>query len=180
MQIIITTRHILKVLYVLAWIIFIGLCFEAGVWVFNPVVTMYYSQSNVMYPGIHQLYHLDKGYYFTEIIHIVIPAVLKAILFYLIVKLLHDEKLNMNQPFNEATRRFLHTSAYISLGIGIFALWAVRYTQWLASLGAKLPSIQELGIAGGDVWIFMAVILFVVAQIFKRGIELQAENDLTI
>ncbi|QGW29171.1 DUF2975 domain-containing protein [Phnomibacter ginsenosidimutans] len=180
MQIVITTRHILKALYVLAWIIFIGLCYEAGVWVFNPVVTMYYSESNVMYPGIHQLYHFDKGHYFTEIILIVIPAVLKAILFYMIVKLLHDEKLNMNQPFNAATGRFLLTAAYISLGIGIFALWAVKHTLWLETLGAKLPSIQTLSIAGGDVWLFMAVILFIVAQIFKRGIELQAENDLTI
>lgn len=180
MQIIITTRHILKALNVLAWIIFIGLCYEAGVWLFNPLVTMYYSESNVQYPGIHQLYHADKGQYFTEIFLIVIPGVLKAILFYLIVKLLHEEKLNMNQPFTEPTRRFLQLAAYISAGIGIFAQWAVRYTHWLETQGAKLPSIETLSIAGGDVWLFMAVILFVVAQIFKRGIELQAENDLTI
>jgi hypothetical protein len=30
------------------------------------------------------------------------------------------------------------------------------------------------------VWLFMSVTLFVIAQIFKRGIEIQTENELTV
>jgi len=37
-----------------------------------------------------------------------------------------------------------------------------------------------LHIDGADVWLFMALVLFVFAQVFKKGIELQNENDLTI
>ena len=43
-----------------------------------------------------------------------------------------------------------------------------------------MPTIHVLKIAGGDVWLFMGVVLFVIAYIFKRGIELQEELDLTV
>ena len=46
--------------------------------------------------------------------------------------------------------------------------------------GVEMPDVQHLRIGGSDVWLFMGVILFVIAQIFKRGIEIQTENELTI
>lgn len=41
-----------------------------------------------------------------------------------------------------------------------------------------LPSFEH--IAGADDWLFMAVILYVIVQIVKRGIEIKNENNLTI
>jgi len=41
-------------------------------------------------------------------------------------------------------------------------------------------SLQQLHIAGADVWLFMGVILLVVARIMKKGIDMQLENDLTV
>jgi hypothetical protein len=43
-----------------------------------------------------------------------------------------------------------------------------------------MPDTQFLRLGGADVWLFMAVVLFIIAQIFKRGIEIQSENELTI
>jgi hypothetical protein len=43
-----------------------------------------------------------------------------------------------------------------------------------------MPDTQRLRLGGSDVWIFMSVILFVIAQIFRRGIEIQSENELTV
>ena len=43
-----------------------------------------------------------------------------------------------------------------------------------------MPEVQYLRLGGADVWLFMGVILFVLAQMFKRGIEIQSENDLTV
>jgi hypothetical protein len=59
-------------------------------------------------------------------------------------------------------------------------LWGANYTTWLIKQGVVMPVIQDLRMGGADVWIFMSVILFVIAQIFKRGIEIQEENDLTV
>ena len=50
----------------------------------------------------------------------------------------------------------------------------------LVKKGVNMPDIQYLHLGGADVWLFMGVILFVIAQIFKRGIEIQTENELTI
>jgi len=35
-------------------------------------------------------------------------------------------------------------------------------------------------LAGADVWLFMGIVLLIIAFIFKKGIEIQSENDLTI
>ena len=110
----------------------------------------------------------------------IIPAILKAVMFYLIVKILHDKKLNLSQPFNKEVGRFIFNVAYLALGIGLFSHWGTKQTEWLVTQGVQMPTIQHLRIGGADVWMFMSVTLYVIAQIFKRGIEIQSENELTI
>jgi hypothetical protein len=43
-----------------------------------------------------------------------------------------------------------------------------------------MPDIQYLQLGGADVWLFMGITLLVIAQIFRRGIEIQTENELTV
>ncbi|MFZ4056513.1 MAG: DUF2975 domain-containing protein [Ferruginibacter sp.] len=184
MEIKITTKQILKVLYVLAWIVFIGLCVEAGGIVFNAVYAVGYKPIAAInfWKGINlsPLLEYDKGYFITIIILMSIVAILKAILFYSIVSILHNKKLSFTQPFNEDIKRFIFTLSYLAIGIGFFAYWGTKQIQWLSTKGIALPDVQSLGFGGADVWIFMGIILFVIAQVFKRGIEIQSENDLTI
>jgi hypothetical protein len=184
MEIKISTAQILKVLYVLSWIIFIGLCIEAGGFIFNAFFTLVINSIDAGHfwqqIDLSGLYQYDPGYFFTETLFISLVAVMKAFLFYLIVKNLHRKKLNLSHPFNNETLRFIFNAAYLALGIGIFSLWGVKYTDWLMKQGVKMPDIQHLSLGGGDVWLFMSVTLFVIAQMFKRGIEIQTENELTI
>lgn len=184
MEIKISAKQILKVLYVLSWIIFIGLCIEAGGFLFNSLFTMYINPiaANNFWDGIDlsDLYNYDKGHFFAETMIMFIVATMKAILFYLIVKILHDKKLNMVQPFNKEVGRFIFNVSYLVLGIGIFSYWGAKHTEWYTKQGIEMPGIESLHIGGADVWLFMSVVLFVIAQIFKRGIEIQTENELTI
>ncbi|RYF97570.1 MAG: DUF2975 domain-containing protein [Chitinophagaceae bacterium] len=101
-------------------------------------------------------------------------------MFYLIIRLLQEDKLNMLRPFTKATVNFLLNVSYLSIAISFFLGWAVRWTESLVARGFTLPTIDKLNLAGSDVWSFMGVTMFVVAQVFKRGIEIQTENDLTI
>ena len=39
-----------------------------------------------------------------------------------------------------------------------------------------MPDIEQLRICGADVWLFMGVILLVIAQIFKIEIEIQSKK----
>ena len=86
----------------------------------------------------------------------------------------------MSQPFNKKVRRFIFLLSYAALLIGLFSLYGVKYTEWLTKQGIKMPDTQYMLLGGSDVWLFMAVVLFVIAQIFNRGIEIQSENELTV
>ena len=184
MEIKTSTQKILKILYVLAWIIFIGVCIEAGGFIFNTCFTMFINPVDAHYfwqqVDLSGLYQYDRGYFFVETFLMSIVAVMRACMFYLIVKILHDKKLNMSQPFNTEMGQFIFNLSYLSLGIGLFSFWGVKYAGWFVVQGVKMPDIQYLRLGGADVWLFMAVILYVIAQVFKRGIEIQAENELTV
>jgi hypothetical protein len=185
MEIKITTNQILKVLQILSWIIFIGLCIEAGSIAVNTLITLFINPLGVknFWEGadyLSSLYNFDHGHFFVVTLIMTIVAVLKAIMFYLIVKLFVDKKLNISKPFSLELRRFILKLSYLALGIGLFSHFGFKYTEWLAEQSIKAIDLQSLHIAGADVWLFMAVILFVIVQIVKRGIEIQNENDLTI
>ena len=105
---------------------------------------------------------------------------MKCLLFYLIINILHDNKLNLSQPFNKEVGRFIANVSYLALGIGLFSWWGIKQAEWFVGQGVALPDIQTLGIGGEDVWLFMGVTLLVIAQIFMREIEIQEENELTV
>jgi hypothetical protein len=94
--------------------------------------------------------------------------------------MLHNKNLSIATPFNRIVKKFILLVAYIAIGIGFFSNYGVGYTEWLSQQGVKLPSIQILKLGGADVWLFMGVVLIVIAYVFKRGIELQEEIDLTV
>ena len=175
-----TTDWMLKILYILSWIIFTGVCIEAGSFISNGFFTLVINPINAKYYHLSSLYEYDPGYFFVVILLMTIVGIMRAIMFYLIVKLLHDKKLNISQPFNKELGRFIFNVSYLSFGIGLFSYWGVKYTEWLVKQSVKMPDIQFLRLGGADVWLFMGVTLFVIAQIFKRGIEIQTENDLTV
>ena len=183
MEIKISTTQILKVLQVLSWIIFIGLCVEAGGIVFNTFFTLVLNPNGAAnfweadFSAVHQY---DRGHFAAIALVMIIVAVLKAIMFYLIVKLFVDKKLNIYQPFSPELRRFILNLSYLAIGIGFFSAFGARYADRLSKQEVQMPDLQSLHMAGADVWLFMGVILIVIAQIVKRGIEIQNENNLTI
>ncbi len=184
MEIKISTKQILNILYVISWVIFIGVCVEAGGFIVNAFVTLVFKPLNAQYfwqeIDLSGLYKHDPGYFFVETLLMSIVAVMRALLFYLIVKILHDKKLNLAKPFNREMGRFIFNVSYLALGLGLFSFWGVKYTEWLVTLGVNMPDVHYLRLGGADVWLFMGVTLYVIAQIFKRGIEMQEENDLTV
>lgn len=185
MEIKITTNQVLKVLQVLSWILFLGLSVEAGAIIVNTIITLFINPAGVenFWEGsdyLSSLYKFDQGYFFVIALIMIIVAVLKAIMFYLIIKLFAEKKLNISHPFSMELRHFILTMSYLALGIGLFSHFGYKHSVWLTKQGLTTADLQSLNIDGADVWLFMAVILFLIVQIVKRGIELQNEIDLTI
>lgn len=183
MEIRIGTKQIFNVLNVLTWIIFLGLCVEAGGIIFNTVFALYkpvVAQHFWNEADLSELYAHDKGHFIAQTVLMIIPAIMKALLFYLILKLFYNKKLNMARPFNPELTRVINLIAWLCLGIGLFSFWGINYAGWIKSQGVSMPEIESLRIGGADVWLFMAVVLFVIGQVFKKGTELQTESDLTV
>lgn len=183
MEIKIKTQTILNILLVISWILFVGICIEAGGFLVNAIFAL--TNPDVV-PRLWQqvdlsaLLKFDHGYYFVLTLIMAIVSAVKAWLFFLIIKILYNKNLDFSSPFSVAVQRFIFLLSYIALLIGFFSAMGVKYMELLVNKGVALPDTQHLKIGGADVWLFMAIILFVIAQIFKRGIEIQTENDLTI
>lgn len=184
MEIRISSNQVLRILQVISWIIFIALLVDAGGIIFNVIFTFAYNSDNTEHfwggANLKNLYEYDHGQYVVIGIYMGIVTVLKAIMFYVIVRFLSSKKLIVDTPFNPALRKFVLILSYISIGIGIFAHMGVNYSKWLAGKGVSMPDSQLLKLGGADVWFLMAVTLIVIAQILKKGIKIQTENDLTI
>ena len=101
-------------------------------------------------------------------------------MFYLIVKVSQEKNIDLMQPFNKKLVRLISNVAYLTIGIGIFSNMGVKYSEWLINKGIEMPAVDSLNLDGADVWLFMGVTLLVIAQIFKRGIEIQDEHELTV
>jgi hypothetical protein len=184
MEIKIATKQLLKILQVISWIIFIGLCIEAGSIIFNTFFALFISpvSASNFWEGteLSNLYNYDRGHFAAFALIMIIISILKSLMFFLIVKMFTEKKLDLHKPFSNGFRRFIQKLSSLALGIGLFCIYGMKYYARMSGNGVPLPDAQSLHMAGGDVWLFMAVILFVITQIVKSGIEMQAENDLTI
>ena len=176
----------LESLHVLVWIIFIGLCIESGGILTNAVVSLFvYPTAAKNFWGGMNLYQLSNHFpgQFIAIISVLFTAsFLKSVLFYLLVNLFHQKKLNFTSPFNETFGRYIFKLSYIALGVGLVSYWGKNFSNWLKFIGSKniSPDLFLAKFEGADVWIFLGIILLVFALIFKKGIELQSDNELTI
>ncbi|WP_439506055.1 hypothetical protein [Sediminibacterium sp.] len=184
MEIKIGSKEMLTILHIFAWIIFIGVCIEAGGIIFNTFFAMVINPIGAknfwMKIDLSNLMSYDKGYFLVITSIMSIVAVMKALMFYLIVKLFHKKAFDFTHPFNSILKQFISNLAYLTFGIGLFSIWGLKYAAWLRLSNIYIPSLEDLRLGGADVWLFMSVILFVIAQIVKRGIDIQTENDLTI
>lgn len=184
MEIKITTKQLLMILLILSWIIFIGLCVEAGGLLSNTVYALTLNpaaaKSYWMGADLSNLLQYDRGYFLVQTFFMIVVAVLKALMFDRIIRTLHNKKLNMAKPFNKDLTRFVFLISYMALAIGFFCMWGNKYAEWLTQQHVNMPDIHLLGLEGASIWMFMGVTLLVIAQIFKRGIEIQTENELTV
>lgn len=179
----ITNEKLLQLLQVASWVIFLGLCIETGgilfntiYAVFNPIVAKHFWNG----VDLSALYAYDKGQFVVQATLMLIVATMKTIIFYVIVKVFYDKKFNLARPFNPSSTKMIFHIGYLCLGAGIFSIWALRNVQWLEGKGIPMPALQDLRAGGADVWLFMAVVLIVIGQVFKKGMELQEETELTV
>lgn len=174
------TDLVIKFLHVISWIIFIALCYQTGALIFN-----YAFMQFRVFPPENQYLILDLTELFTQselyfgILFGLAIGVngLKAYTFYLITLIF--QYLNLHKPFSEEVSRLISKISYFILAVGLLGVIAQGISDELAKKGFPVTNANQQW-DDYSAFLMMASVVFVIAQIFKKGLELQSENDLTI
>jgi hypothetical protein len=167
-------------LQIVAWIIFVGLCIEAGALIVNFIYSLFKPEIvHNLYQklDLSQMYNLNKWVYFSMYGFILFIAILKACLFYVVIRLLL--KLDLTRPFNSYVAGQIKILSYYTLSIGLICYIARQTAQSIQHYGFEVDALNQFW-ADSQAWILMAAVIYVIATIFSRGVELQTENELTI
>ena len=118
--------------------------------------------------------HSISFYVYAMCLKIAVSA-LKAFIWYVVFRLL--SKLKLQTPFSMVVEKKLERIAYLLLAVWIVSsiFWKTYMYYLLKATGIQLPALNS-----GDEYLFMAGIIYIISQVFKRGIEIQEENDLTV
>lgn len=171
------TKQILTFVHVLTWIVFVGLCIKAGAILTSYLVSVFVNAAGAsdLYMGLsfEPLFKYDKWYYSAMVSIVIALLCLKAYAFYLLIKVFG--KLNIVHPFSTEIGSLITNISHVTLTAGILALVAESTSKWLLKKGVSVAYDW-----GSSEMLFMAGIVFTIALIFQRGVEIQSENELTI
>ena len=88
-------------------------------------------------------------------------------------------KLDLQMPFSVFVSNQISRIRTVTFTIGLLSIIANKVVHNFSEKGFDVNQLNEYW-TDGEAFIFMAAIIFIIATIFKRGIELQSENDLTV
>jgi len=170
------TDIILKVMHVVAWIAFIGLMVKAGSFLFGygfSIIKPLAAKTIGLEYNFYSLYQHDFVEYSIIVLSLAIFEGFRAYTAYLVVVAL--SKIKLTSPFTPEVSKILEKIAYFILLAWILAVLCNARVHYVA----KSVTGLEHKLIPQD-FILMAGIVFVFSQIFKKGVEIQTENDLTI
>jgi len=171
---------VFKALHIVAWIIFVGLCIEAGGLIVNFIFSLFkpeFVQNLYQKLDLSELYNRSKLAYFGMYGFILAISILKAYLFYVVIRLI--SKLNLSRPFNSYVADQIKKISYYTLSIGLISYIAQQTAKSLLHYGFEIDTLNQFW-ADSQAYILMAAVIYIIATIFTRGVEIQNENDLTV
>ncbi len=167
-------------LHIVAWVIFVGLSIEAGGLIVNFVFSIYkpeFVQNLYQKLDLSEMYNRSKWAFFGMYSFILVVSLLKAYLFYIVVMLMH--KIDLSKPFNSFVSEQITKISYCTFSIGVLSYIARQTAKNLQHHGYVIDNLNEFW-ADSQAFILMAAVIYVIATIFKKGVEIQNENDLTV
>jgi hypothetical protein len=123
------------------------------------------------------MYTRSTAAYYSIYTFILVIAFLKAGLFYDVIKLV--SKLDLNRPFSSFVSKQISSISYTTFAIGLISLVARQTANNLSHKGFDVNRLNDFWV-DSQAYILMAGVIYAIATIFKRGIEIQNENDSTI
>lgn len=173
-------NFVFKALSIVAWIIFVGLCIEAGGLIVNFIFSLYkpeFVQNLYQKLDLSKIYNRSQWAFFSMYSFILVISILKSYLFYILIILI--QKLDLAKPFNIFVSKQITKISYLTLSIGLLSSIARQTAENLQHRGYEINQLNQFWV-DSQAFILMAAVVYVIAAIFKKGIEIQSENELTI
>ena len=175
-----TNNFVFWAVYIVAWIIFVGLSIEAGGLVVNFFFSLYKPelvQNLYQKLDLSEMYKASRLAFFGIYSFILIISILKACLFYIVIRLMH--KMDLSKPFNTFVAQQISQISYYTLSIGLLSHIARQLTKNLMHHGFVNDNLNQFW-EDSQAFILMGAVVYIIATIFKKGVDIQNENDLTV
>ena len=175
-----TKNYIFKGLQIISWIIFIGLCIEAGGLVVNFVFSLARPE---FIPRLYQNLDLSDLYESSKLVFlgmygfVLTLAVLKAIMFYIVILLI--TKIDLAKPFDHLVSDRIFKISHYTLAIGVVGLIAQQIATGLQQQGFSLDILKPFW-GDSEAYILMAAVIYSIGSIFLKGVEYQDELEETV
>lgn len=175
-----TNNFVFKGVHIVAWIIFVGLCIEFGGLLVNFLFSLYKPEF------VHNLYqkldlskiYSNNKFAFFEIYGLILCiSFLKAYLFYIVINMMH--KLDLEKPFNTFVADQILQMSYFTISIGLLSYVARKFATNLRQDGFETNNLDQFW-TDSQAFILMGAVIYIIGIIFKKGVDIQKENDLTV
>ncbi|MBA4851453.1 DUF2975 domain-containing protein [Emticicia sp. BO119] len=170
------TQNILSVVRIIALIGYIG-AIVAGLRIAIPFVIGFITDklSFDTGTGLDSLQETHLLSYVFMMSFIIVLAIMKIQVWEKLREIL--EEINLSSPFSNKIASMLENMSYIIAGIGLIYFMADIYAN---NLSKTISMIDKHYFKSDFQYLFSAGVVYVMAQIFRRGVEIQEENDLTV
>lgn len=172
----IKTQTILTIMHVLSWIVCCGLIAQAVAILTSYTVSIINPQAaKNLYKGLNLFSDMQNNFwqYTSEVIFLTVTLGIKAYVAYLVAKVLSSIKIA--SPFTIEVSKRLENISYFVLILWVITILYNTQVRW---------KIYNIAVPGGnqasEEFLLVAGVVFVMSQIFKKGVEIQSENELTI
>ncbi|MGN7890030.1 DUF2975 domain-containing protein [Dyadobacter endophyticus] len=175
-----TNNFVFWALYVVAWLIFVGLSIEAGGLIVNFFFSLYnpeFVQNLYQKLDLTEMYKDSRLVFFGVYGFILSISILKACLFYIVIRLMHT--IDLSKPFNAFVARQISQISYYTLSIGLLSYIARQLAKNLMHHGFATGNLNQFW-ADSQAFILMGAVIYIIATIFKKGVDIQNEIDLTV
>lgn len=177
------TEKILNILRVIAWIGYIGsiaLAVITGIFIICSFIFPDSDFINYAYISDKELsFKILKNEYLGRLIFYYIMSLIKTYFVIRTWKLAKDAltNLNIDNPFSSKTSIIFEKIAYLMIVIG-----AINFIieQYVITLEGLITNHIKYNFSPDLTYLFGIGIIYLFSQIFKRGVELQEENELTV
>jgi uncharacterized membrane protein len=87
--------------------------------------------------------------------------------------------MDLTKPFNTFVSNQILQISYYTISIGLLSYVAKQVAKSLMHYGFDTNNLNQFW-ADSQAFIVMGAVIYIIATIFKKGVDIQNENDLTV